>query len=65
MIETHPMELYYVAYRYQSGLEMIDGPFGTSLEAHSERNSLARLSIHGQDDLNLVVVVDSKKVVIA
>jgi hypothetical protein len=34
------MRLYYIAYDFSMGLEMIDGPYGTYLEASNERDAL-------------------------
>lgn len=61
MILTNPMKIYYIAYQYQTGMEMIDGPFGTSSEAHQVRDAMVVDS--GEDD-NLKVVAEFKEVVV-
>ena len=61
MIMTSQMKVYYIAYQYQSGLEMIDGPFGTIWETYELRDAMAADS--GEDD-NLKVVHEFKEVVI-
>lgn len=49
------MRIYYIAYKYPDGeLQMIDGPYGTSLEAMTERDAL---NVEG--DENLIVVRQS------
>ena len=49
------MRLYYIAYKFSDGeLQMIDGPYGTSLEAMSERDSM-----NTDKDEKLIVVRQS------
>ena len=59
---TNLMKLYYIAYQYQSGLEMISGPFGTASEAYRARDSMIAKKM--SDDENLKVVADFKEVVV-
>lgn len=48
------MRLYYIAYDYGiSGMEMIDGPYGTASEAFASRTALTRL---GGEQENLIIV---------
>ena len=61
MIQFHGMKVYYIAYHYQAGMEMIDGPFGTFSEAQSERDHMIGTNV---DDPNLVVVTEHKEVMI-
>ena len=61
MITTYPMRVYYIAYHHLSGLEMIDGPFGTHPEAWSIREELIGTNV---DDPNLVIVTEHKEVTI-
>jgi hypothetical protein len=61
MILTSPMKVYYIAYQYQSGLELLDGPFGTVWEAYQLRDAMVVDS--GEDD-NLKVVAEFKEVVV-
>jgi hypothetical protein len=62
MIMTYPMRVYYIAYQYQCELEMIAGPFGTSSEAHQERD---RLIGERDSDDRLHVVCDWREVTIS
>ena len=55
------MRLYYIAYQYQSGLEMFDGPFGTASEAYNVREEMVAA---GGDDENLKIVVEYKEMVV-
>jgi hypothetical protein len=61
MIQFHGMKVYYVVYQYQSGLEYIDGPFGTFWEAQAKRDNLIGTNIN---DEQLVVVTEHKEVTI-
>lgn len=58
------MRLYYVAFDYGQFLdiEMLDGPFGTALEAIQERGKL--ISVGAEDERLIVVrkVVEVEKV---
>ena len=50
------MKLYYIAYNYSIELEMIDGPYGTYLEASNERDIIT----DGKPDEKLVIVSETK-----
>ena len=50
------MRLYYIAYDYGIELEMIDGPYGTYLEASNERDAIT----NKVDDEKLVIVSETK-----
>jgi hypothetical protein len=50
------MKLYYIAYDYTLELEMIDGPYGTYLEASNERDVIT----NGVSDEKLVIVCETK-----
>lgn len=50
------MKLFYIAYNYSIELEMIDGPYGTYLEASNERDIIT----DGKPDEKLVIVSETK-----
>ena len=52
------MRLYYIAYDYGIELEMIDGPYGTYLEASNERDAIT----NKVDDEKLKIVFQSVEV---
>lgn len=54
------MRLYYIAYNFgHDEIQMIDGPYGTSLEAEKERENML---IDMPDDEKLIVVSEVKDV---
>lgn len=61
MIQFHGMKVYYIAYQYQSGLELMDGPYGTYIEAYNERTNMIGTNV---DDENLIIVTEHKEVTI-
>ena len=59
MIQFHGMRAYYIVYQYQSDLELMDGPYGTYIEAWTERANMIGTNV---DDENLRIVTEHKEV---
>jgi hypothetical protein len=59
MIQFHGMKVYYIVYQYQTGLELMDGPYGTYIEAWNERANMIGTNV---DDENLRIVTEHKEV---